>query len=58
MSPTTLTRETRRKRVVKRKTNKMSRMTQSDFKEMNEVTKKGRGLSNLTLKDIFGEDNA
>jgi len=41
-------------RVVSRKTNKFSNMSQSDIKEFNDVTKKTRGVSRITYKDIFG----
>lgn len=41
-------------RVISRKKNKLSNMSKSDMKEFNDVTKKTRGLSKITYKDIFG----
>jgi len=41
-------------RLVIRKTNKFDNMSQDDIKEFNDITKKTRGLSRITYKDIFG----
>lgn len=34
---------------------KLSLMTDDDFKEMNEVTKRHRGMSNITFEDVYGK---
>jgi len=41
-------------RSVIRKTNKFDNMSQDDIKEFNDITKKTRGLSRITYKDILG----
>lgn len=46
---------TRTTRSVTRKTNKMSEMTNEDMQEWNQQSKKGRGLSSISLKDIYEE---
>jgi hypothetical protein len=43
----------KQKRILPKRTNKFASMTRKDMKEMNDVSKRGRGLSSLTLKDIF-----
>lgn len=48
--------KSRKQAVIPRRTNKMSRMTARDIREMNEVSKSTRGLSNIKRRDIFGED--
>lgn len=53
MSPTTILRESKTKRIVKRCTNKMSGMSKEDWKEANKVSKRERGLSKLEYKDIY-----
>ncbi|WP_068794193.1 hypothetical protein [Brevibacillus laterosporus] len=35
---------------------KLGNLTTADIKEMNEVTKKSRGLSKITLQQLLGED--
>jgi hypothetical protein len=47
---------TSKKRKIKRSSN-LSKLSSKDFKEMNEVTKRGRGLSSLSLREILGEEN-
>lgn len=47
----------RKKRVLPKRTNKIDSMSPEDWKEANEITKRNRGLSRLSLKDIFEEDN-
>ncbi len=44
-----------RKPKIKR-TNLLSSSTDETFKTMNEISKKQRGLSNLTYKKLFGEE--
>lgn len=48
----------KKKRAVSKRSNKFLSLTQQDFKEMNEVSKRGRGLSKVfTLRNIFGDEN-
>lgn len=42
----------RSKRRVANK-NRLKNMTEEELKEINETTKRNRGISNLTLKDLF-----
>ncbi|WP_088186033.1 hypothetical protein [Desulfosporosinus sp. FKA] len=42
-------------RIVSRRTNKFSKMSKNDIKEFNEVTKRTRGLSGITYKNVFGD---
>lgn len=46
----------KRKAVKKPKLskNKFSNLTENDWKEANEQTKKDRGISGLTYRDIYG----
>lgn len=41
-----------KKPIIKK--NKFANLTQEDWKESNDATKKNRGASSLTYKDIYG----
>lgn len=45
----------KKKRELVRRTNKMANMTKTDLREWNEVSKRSRGFSKLTLNDVFGD---
>lgn len=38
------------------KKTRFSSMSNNDWKEANEVTKRGRGLSGMSFTDVYGED--
>lgn len=46
----------RKTRILTRTKNRLASMTSNDWKESNEVTKRDRGLSKLSPKDIYEED--
>jgi hypothetical protein len=44
---------TKSKRIIVRRTNRIGEMTPEDWRETNEVSTRNRGLSRLTLLDIY-----
>jgi hypothetical protein len=48
-------REVRDNALSEPQTSRLKSMTSADWKEANEVTKRNRGLSKLSLKDIYRE---
>lgn len=45
-----------KKRKIRRVPNRFSNMTKDDWKESNDESKKNRGLSRLSLREINGEE--
>jgi hypothetical protein len=43
-------------RFARRKKSLLAEATPEELREMNEVTKKERGIGNFTLKDIYGDE--
>ena len=40
---------------MKKNKNKLANLTEKDFKQMNEASKRHRGLSSITFEDVYGE---
>lgn len=43
-------------RTARRKTDRLNALTPEEIREINDTSKNERGLGNITLKDIFGEE--